>query len=191
MSSVPYSIRRSKLRCSACNGRSFPGDHLANGDTASVVIGAWIGRSESKSRCPLWAEFAGSRAAKDDWMNCRAALGQLQWSRFRRRPVRRRYAWRTLHSANPAEETCDRSEWQSASSGICFKQVRTVTFPVEHDGEPVSLAPQPPVAAPAPGSWPCSASSHGITSPLSVASSPGSTSLFTYRNGWPSMALTQ
>src|ERR1035437_4916992 len=28
------------------------------------------------------------------------------------------------------------------------------------------------------------ASNHGITSPLSVAISPGSTSLFTYRNGW-------
>src|SRR5439155_20768731 len=34
-------------------------------------------------------------------------------------------------------------------------------------------------------------SNHGITSLPSVAIRPGSTSLLTYRNGWPSMAFTQ
>jgi len=34
-------------------------------------------------------------------------------------------------------------------------------------------------------------SNHGITSWPSVAIRPGSTSLLTYRNGWPSMAFTQ
>src|SRR5213593_2916737 len=34
-------------------------------------------------------------------------------------------------------------------------------------------------------------SNHGTTSFFNVVTSPGSTSLLMYRNGWPSMALTQ
>src|SRR5437899_5034297 len=75
-----------------------------------------------------------------------------------------------------------------------FKQLReefrAVAFPIKDDGEPMSAgssANRCSISA----VFGAVFSNHGITSWPSVAIRPGSTSLLTYRNGWPSMAFTQ